>query len=282
MIEWLVRSGASYSQRGGKAPPENHGQVRWKHGGNGAELCVSYTGQSGLSFLLEWRDQFRGANDQKEYWKESLVGVERLLDTIARASGHQQTRRRASVDEGIVEIWDKYLHATSSHDLTIEASDGQITAHSGMLQEASPVVRAMLVSPMKEAKSQRIQLTDTSSSAVTLFLETLYTCSSQGDPDCETALSALDLAHRWQVEAVVAILTDLIQGTITEKSFAAIAEQAALKGLETLKQACHKFGSQCAAVQKKIKTGQLPKIVQDLFQDVATTDSQPMKKRKRL
>eukprot|EP00438_Fugacium_kawagutii_P022886 Skav214833 [mRNA] locus=scaffold1772:295357:296181:+ [translate_table: standard] len=274
MIEWLVRSGASYSQRGGKSGDAS------KRSTNATELEVPFAEQSGLSFLLAWREQFENA--AKEDWEEELKCVEQVLDTIAQASGHQQARPRTSVDEGIVEIWDKYLHATSSHDLTIEASDGQITAHSGMLQEASPVVRAMLVSPMNEAKSQRIQLADTSSSAVTLFLETLYTCSSQGDPDYKTALSALDLAHRWQVEAVVAILTDLIQGMITEKSFAAIAEQAALKGLDTLKQACHKFGSQCAAVQKKIKKGQLPKIVQDLFQVVKRSETQPMKKRKRL
>lgn len=186
------------------------------------------------------------------------------------------------MDEGIVEIWDKYFHATSSHDLTIQAADGQVTAHAAMLQEASPVVRAMLVSPMKEAKTQRIQLADTSSSAVNLFLETLYTCSTVGDPDYKTALSALDLAHRWQVEAVVAILSDLIQGMITQESFASIAEHAALKGLDTLKQACHKFGSQCAAVQKKIKTGQLPKVVQDLFQVNEKSETGPVKKRKRL
>ena len=40
----------------------------------------------------------------------------------------------------------------------------------------------------------------------------LYTCSAQDEPDYETALGALDLAHRWQVEAVVAILTDLLAG----------------------------------------------------------------------
>jgi hypothetical protein len=42
----------------------------------------------------------------------------------------------------------------------------------------------------------------------------LYTCSAQDEPERETALGALDLAHRWQVEAVVAILTDLLAGSI--------------------------------------------------------------------
>eukprot|EP00438_Fugacium_kawagutii_P004783 Skav203120 [mRNA] locus=scaffold447:619283:620113:+ [translate_table: standard] len=276
MIEWLVRSGASYSQRGGKTSV-----VQSRGNTTATKLQVPFAEQSGMSFLLAWREQFENARKQDE-WGGELKCVERLLDSIAQASSHQQTRPRTSVDDGIVEIWDKFLHATSSHDLTIEAADGQVTAHAGMLQEASPVVRAMLVSPMKEAQSQRIQLADASSSAVTLFLEALYTCSSQGDPDHETALSALDLAHRWQVAAVVAILSDLIQGMITEESFAAIAEHAALKGLGTLKQACHKFGSQCTAVQKKIKAGQLPKVVQDLFQVVEKSETRPMKKRKRL
>ena len=109
-------------------------------------------------------------------------------------------------------IWEKFLHATASHDLDIEAADGRVTAHAQMLMEASPVVQAMLVSPMKERQTKQIKLKDTSSSAVTLFLEVLYTCSSQGDPDYKTALSALDLAHRWQVEVVVEILADFIEG----------------------------------------------------------------------
>ena len=109
-------------------------------------------------------------------------------------------------------IWEKFLHATASHDLDIEAADGRVTAHAQMLMEASPVVQAMLLSPMKERQTKQIKLKDTSSSAVTLFLEVLYTCSSQGDPDYKTALSALDLAHRWQVEVVVEILADFIEG----------------------------------------------------------------------
>ena len=61
------------------------------------------------------------------------------------------------------------------------------------------------------------------------FLRILYTCSAQKKPDYTTALHALDLAHRWQVQAVVTILSDLLGGMITDESFAAIAEQAALK-----------------------------------------------------
>ena len=61
------------------------------------------------------------------------------------------------------------------------------------------------------------------------LLRILYTCSAQTQPDYNTALQALDLAHRWQVQVVVTILCDLLCGMITDDSFAAISEQAALK-----------------------------------------------------
>ena len=153
--------------------------------------------------------------------------------------------------EGIIEIWEKFLQAKASHDLRILAADDCVTAHAQMLREASPVVHAMLGAAMKEQKTQEIQLQDTSGSAVNLFLETLYTCSSQGDPDYNTALSALDLAHRWQVDVVVVILQDLLSELISEDSFLTIAEHAQLKGLENLKRSCQSFGAQSPTILEK-------------------------------
>ena len=60
-------------------------------------------------------------------------------------------------------------------------------------------------------------------------LRILYTCSAQTMPDHTTALQALDLAHRWQVQVAVTILSDLLGRMITDESFVAIAEQAVLK-----------------------------------------------------
>ena len=40
----------------------------------------------------------------------------------------------------------------------------------------------------------------------------LYTCSVQDELAHETALETLDLAHRWQAEVVVVVLTDLLAG----------------------------------------------------------------------
>ena len=77
---------------------------------------------------------------------------------------------------------------------------------------------------------------------------------------------------------VVEVLVDFIEGLIAEESFAAIAEHAALKGLDQLKKACQSFGSQNAAIQEQLGKGNFPKVVQDLFEKKPTT--QPVKKRK--
>eukprot|EP00435_Cladocopium_sp_Y103_P009738 s282_g2.t1 len=253
LIEWLVKAGANYSQKSGTS---SFCCSRWKTGDEpDQKMEVSYTGHSALSYIAAWNQQFKG----KDIWQPEVCFFAKVVNTISKASSQRQsTRHRVVVDEGILENWEKFLHATESHDLTIEAADGCVTAHAQMLKEASPVVQAMLGSPMKEREAQQIQLSDTSSSAVRLVLETLYTCSSQGDPDYKTALSALDLAHRWQMEVVVAILSDLVAELITAESFAAIAEHAALKNLDTLKKACQSFGSQNVAIQAQVKKGATP------------------------
>ena len=77
-----------------------------------------------------------------------------------------------SIHEGIAELWEKSLAAKHSHDLTIKTADGLVTAHAHFLKTAS-VVAAMLESTMKEGRAQRIDVKDTSSKAVSLFLEIL-------------------------------------------------------------------------------------------------------------
>lgn len=278
LIEWLVRAGADFSQKCG-SPGFKFGL--WKAGDEkSTKISIDSEKHSFLSYISAWREQF----ERNDVWKKDLLFLDKVVDRVAKASSQPQSMRpRAPVDLGIIENWENYLASAASHDLTIEAADGHVTAHAQMLKQASPVVQAMLGSPMKERQAQQIQLRDTSSSAVRLVLETLYTCSSQSDPDYKTALSALDLAHRWQMEVVVAILSDLVAELITAESFAAIAEHAALKGLDTLKKACQSFGSQNAAIQAQIKKGEFPKTVLDLFSgSKKTLTSQPAKKRKRL
>ena len=111
---------------------------------------------------------------------------------------------------------------------------------------------------MKEGTSRRIQVRDSSSSGVSLFLDVLYTSFTREDPDHKTMLEDLDLAHRWQVHGVVQTLSVALRGKIDANSFVAIAEAATLKGLEMLEKACASFGSADEQVQGMLKKGNLP------------------------
>mmetsp|Transcript_30162 Transcript_30162/g.48641 ORF Transcript_30162/g.48641 Transcript_30162/m.48641 type:complete len:138 (+) Transcript_30162:1-414(+) len=137
---------------------------------------------------------------------------------------------------------------------------------------------------MKESRAQRIEMKDTPSKAVSLLLEILYTCSAQEEPKYETALGALDLAHRWQAEVVVAILSDLLAGMLTDDSFREIGEHALLKGLERLKAAAQRFGAESKKVQADLKAGRLPAVVAQLFPAASqpSKSNEPKPKRRRV
>ena len=154
---------------------------------------------------------------------------------------------------------------TTSHNVIFQSSDGDVSAHDQILMLASPVLNAMLTSEMKEGSSWRIQVEDSSSSGVSLFLDLLYTSSTREDPDHETMLVALDLAHRWQVHGVVQTLCNGLRDMIDASSFVAIAEAASLKGLESLGRACAHFGSTNEQVQAMLQKGSLPVAVRRLL-----------------
>ncbi|CAE7294142.1 KLHL6 [Symbiodinium sp. CCMP2456] len=161
------------------------------------------------------------------------------------------------------------LHATGAHDVTFQTRQGTVTAHSHMLIDASPVLKAMLESFTKGGTTQCIEVKDTTKNGVTLLLQMIYTCSSQDEPSYETFLEALDLAHRWQVSDAISIIAQALSGMLEPKSFPSIAEAAVLKGLEELKTACRSFARTSSAVQGELEKGKLPAAVQDLFGQAA-------------
>ena len=238
------------------------------------QLLVPFGTHSALSFVQAWLKELKG----KEEWEYNASFLHKVLQTFLPET--QPSRNKLAIDEGIVDLWENLLLATDSHDLTIDTAEGPVTAHAQMLKAASPVVRAMLESSMKERHTQRVQLNDTPREAVALLLEILYTCSSQNEPDYKTVLAALDLAHRWQVQVVVRILGELLEQMITDESFASIAEHAALKGLEALKKACQKFGAESKVIQDQLKKDTLPKVLKEMFHQETAAAGAPRKKRK--
>ena len=235
-------------------------------GAPGSEIELS--GQSAVSLLGEYRHYVSVALTIKDQLNElgrirQLRFADKVLSTIAM---HAVPRRpRVSVVQGVLDRWERMLNSNGAHDLTFQTGQGPVTAHAHMLMDASPVLKAMLESSMKEGTTQCIDVKDSSSQGVTLLLQMIYTCSSQDEPSYGTFLEALDLAHRWQVTDAVSIISQALSGMLEPKSFPSIAEAAVLKGLEGLKTACRSFARTSSAVQDELATGTLPAAVQDLL-----------------
>jgi len=165
-IEWLIHSGASIEQEctGG------HSTWFWAQKPEVPHVTVDCKGHNTISYVRTLQQKMR---EHLSEWKVQEGFLVRVMKTIAVASGQRAAGPRVSVHEGITELWVKSLAAKHSHDLTIETADGLVTAHAHFLKTASSVVTAMLESPMKEGKAQRIEVKDTSSKAVSLFMEML-------------------------------------------------------------------------------------------------------------
>lgn len=201
IIEWLVRNGADPTRT---LPDVLSSKVRAK------EVQISLAGHSAFSLITVW---MKTAYQRKHAsFPRDLLSEAKHRMTIASVECMSNQRHEVSVDKSVVDLWERVLDSTSSHDVTFQAADKPVTAHSLVLVEASPVLRAMLQSPMREGGTREIEVRDTNSSAIVLFLETLYTCSSRLEPMAvPDVLAAIDLAHRWQVSGVVGILAEVLQ-----------------------------------------------------------------------
>ncbi|CAE7649800.1 unnamed protein product, partial [Symbiodinium necroappetens] len=109
-------------------------------------------------------------------------------------------------------------------------SAGVVYAHSLVLKAVSPVLKALLSSPMLEGATGVIQVEGVSVASVHLLLQLLYTGTTpDSDHDPSVLLGTLDLAHRWQAAHVV----DIVEGALVKKikleNLGAFCETALLK-----------------------------------------------------
>ncbi|CAE8586582.1 unnamed protein product [Polarella glacialis] len=145
----------------------------------------------------------------------------------------------------------------------------------------------MLSSGMSEDRKRSLEVKDSAGEAVKLFLELVYTGTTSREFGHDSALSALDLAHRWQVQCVVTMLELALKEMVSDENFASIAAAAKLKGLHVLSSACRDFGASSSVVQKQLKARKLPGLVLELMgvkdapaQGAAERDAGPSRKRR--
>jgi len=199
-------------------------------------------------------------------WTVEIANLSQVLTILGEVSKTQSDKM--SVDLSVVELWERVFHASSFHDVTFKTADGAVTANNLVLSQASPVLAAMLSSTMREGTEKCIEVKDVSSKGATFFLELLYTgmtCSDIEDIGSAAALSALDLAHRWQVTNVVGMTARALESLLTDETFASIAEAGALKGISELKEACMAFAAGSSIVKQQVKDGKLPQVVLELL-----------------
>ena len=169
-------------------------------------------------------------------WPPHIQKFQRAVAILTKGTA-TAARRNLSMPQGVVDMWESIREMTSTHNVVFETADYEVSAHDLILVAASPVLKAMLDSTMTEGSSKRIPVKDSSGSGVRLFVDMLYTSSTRDEPDYKAVLVALDPAHRWQVESIVPVLVGILTEMVAVDSFAAIAEAAMLKGLESLQSA---------------------------------------------
>ena len=117
----------------------------------------------------------------------------------------------------------------------------------------------MLGPAFREGQQRKIEVSDTPEAAVRLFLELLYTGGSTADPlAVPVALSAIELAHRWQAEGAVGMLERALLPLLSAETFTSIANEAALKELRLLSSSCITFArNEESAIDELVRNGEL-------------------------
>ncbi|CAE7781349.1 KLHL2 [Symbiodinium sp. CCMP2592] len=270
MIEWMVQSGASPLQKMGpeaKALELKKGEHQFDN------ISVACAGQSALTFACAALE----AMTEVPFYVDWSLCIQHLRQAVAIMTKGTAMSRKTNllVPQGVVDTWESVQNMTSTHNVVFETADDEVSAHDLILVAASPVLKAMLQSTMKEGSSKRIPVKDSSGSGVRLLVDMLYTSSTRDDPDYKTVLVALDLAHRWQVDSIVPVLEGILTGMVTVKSFVAITEAAILKGLELLQRACRTFGTSNSKVKTMVKKRTLPAAVLKLLGESAAEAPSP-------
>ena len=193
VIEWMLKAGADPQRRNSQtATPW---QIWKTHDKENTMVTVSTAGRSPISFAFACVEAMRQAASVD--WSARIKFFEGALELMATTKSRPD--ENIPVPRSVVDTWEAVREMTSTHNVVFEAADDEVSAHDLLLVAASPVLKAMLDSTMLEGSSKRISVKDTPSSGVRLFVDMLYSSSSRDDPDCEAALVALELAHRWSL-----------------------------------------------------------------------------------
>ncbi|CAE7781442.1 ADK [Symbiodinium sp. CCMP2592] len=232
MLNWMVQTGADPFEKEPTNGASESYETWQKSKGEDSKIKVSFAGHCATTFACTLLKALL-SSPYAEGFQPRIEAYRGFVKALT-AGTNRPLQSNLSVPQSVVDTWESIREMTSTHNVIFETADGEVSAHDLVLLAASPVLKAMLESTMKEGSSKRIPVKDSLGSGVRLLVDMLYTSSTRDDPDYKTVLVALDLAHRWQATGIVPVLAGILAEMITIESFAAIAESAMLKGLESL------------------------------------------------
>jgi len=244
------------------------------------DAIVEFGGDSAIGALLAFRGHLQKEmedHDDALDWGEEVKALTELLDVFRQAASTGPCRTQP-IDSGVVGTWETLCNDQASHDVVFETSTGPASAHSIVLSSVSPVLAAMLTSGFAEGKQKQIDVKDVSGNGVRLLLDLVYTGGTSTTLDHAVALAALDLAHRWLMNNVVAMLERALKEMLSDKTFADITEAAKLKNLSSLLSSCTTFARSSTKVKADLAKRTLPKVVMEFLD--ALTPGHPVKKRR--
>jgi hypothetical protein len=227
VAEWLLEQGADPRAVAGDFSGDEEVEAfeTWK--GNTEDekkrtkVSLSAYGFSALAFAVTLREHM-GSCDAPEEWLPERNHLKKLIKMFSTPP--RNVSSRASVNTAVVDRWETILRDASTHDVVLDSRGGPVTAHSIVLSNASPVLKALLSSAMIEGQLKKINVSDTPLDAIRFFLELVYTGGTKRDDlDAATALSAIELAHRWQITDVVDMIERCLKCLLTDDAFVEIA-----------------------------------------------------------
>lgn len=264
-------------------PDEEGTEVKGK--GKGARVKESTVrlrigGKAASTVVLELRERVYEAIEQDNRWKVIGDLLDHLFKQIAtNAAPHPASARRVHVPEAVVDLWERALHRGDLEgDLRIVASDCEgVGVHSHMLEEASPVLKAMLRSSMREGHTgvghspAREVRVEESAAAVRAFVGLLYTGGlptgegGEPAPSAETLLGVFGLCHRWQLAPLAELLEERLATMIMPENLEIMLEAAALHGAAALRRACLDAARGSVDLESKFHRGDLrPRALSEL------------------
>ncbi|CAE8629445.1 unnamed protein product [Polarella glacialis] len=268
-----------------KAPDAcQSGVVFFKADKKKTDIEICFGGLSAITALMNIRLQIVECVNQEgrmiDEYSTIIEWFGKLLAVFSRPDPSGRKKVMVSMDSSVIHVWDMMCNDKATHDVSFHTADGSVSAHASILSKCSPVLAAMLSSDMTEGRKRLIEVKDTPGAGVQLFLELMYTGSTGSELVLEAALSALDLAHMWQVHNVVRMLEQILQEMLSDDNFASVAEAAQLKDLKVLMCACKAFGAASTSVQAQLTARGCPVPVLALMGVSEERFGKPAKKRR--